>query len=210
VSSRVTGFETALQGPCALNEIDSPAFFAAITPEGAPALSAPDGYGRRFPVPLLKTGLPHSRWDVARQGEDQLGRELLAMFELRPPRADRPPGLAALSPAPAERYLAAACSGQGARRQVVAAILVDLADIAIESAGALLWVEPLSAIAGHHTPPPTRGSRANTASYLPRWRVAVAVRPARARSARWVLGGDRGGDRLAGEPGVVDVDEVGV
>jgi DNA invertase Pin-like site-specific DNA recombinase len=32
----------------------------------------------------------------------------------------------------------------------------------------------------------------------------------RARSAPWVLGGDRGGDRLAGEPGVVDVDEVGV
>jgi hypothetical protein len=31
-----------------------------------------------------------------------------------------------------------------------------------------------------------------------------------ARSAPWVLGGDRGGDRLAGEPGVVDVDEVGV
>lgn len=34
--------------------------------------------------------------------------------------------------------------------------------------------------------------------------------PERARSAPWVLGGDRGGDRLAGEPGVVDVDEVGV
>jgi len=40
--------------------------------------------------------------------------------------------------------------------------------------------------------------------------ISTAGRVIGTRSAPWVLGGDRGGDRLAGEPGVVDVDEVGV